>query len=597
MLQRNKSFQLLKQRQLIILEGQKQSQKSLALGSFSRIITRVQHTYMSLAMLNIKKQSLFKRNQQMLYDQTLENFSDLMSDILRQRFYDAFSTLKQNQILKSHQRQLLIRTLLKMRGKAFKHYFLQWKKYCINLKEEIAQTEKLQSLRSKHLRQIIWKQQLRSKSLQFNKWSKIVKQVFAKEKVQLTIRAMAAATKILDLFSHYSMVRQSIVKWKNLCQSQDQQQLGFQLLSNLFLKKMKLNFRSIKSQIKRRKKVNKSNKVKAILLSHVLEKIQRNKYHAVMQAFLGNQLTKQNEVLRTKISQKKNEIHNQIVLLTEKDSKIRKQEAYLNMKEQKILEQEKETIPKVSVDISTNQSKRNDQMPLQRDKNRVSNPAYQSLGQLQGLNYGKENAQKSVSLSSQAVTTNTDRTQYQIQQQQQQNLIQQQQRTAANGQIDQVQLKLYRVALTQLSERFNHIRVEQNLAFSFRKIKEFSIRDRQREGGQILYDFVTRKQLSEALIKWLRSVYQEEIFLQQSIEVNREKKLLRAILIAEGSMKKDEVMLMKAFQEWKRIEYQMVLEGLKKYSATLEKNALSNIPQKQNYQGFMTKISEKRYYK
>jgi hypothetical protein len=29
---------------------------------------------------------------------------------------------------------------------------------------------------------------------------------------------------------------------------------------------------------------------------------------------------------------------------------------------------------------------------------------------------------------------------------------------------------------------------------------------------------------------------------------------------------------MKAFKEWKRMEYQMVLEGLKKYSATLERN-------------------------
>jgi hypothetical protein len=30
-------------------------------------------------------------------------------------------------------------------------------------------------------------------------------------------------------------------------------------------------------------------------------------------------------------------------------------------------------------------------------------------------------------------------------------------------------------------------------------------------------------------------------------------------------------MVMRAFKEWKRMEYQMVLEGLKKYSATLDK--------------------------
>jgi hypothetical protein len=30
-------------------------------------------------------------------------------------------------------------------------------------------------------------------------------------------------------------------------------------------------------------------------------------------------------------------------------------------------------------------------------------------------------------------------------------------------------------------------------------------------------------------------------------------------------------MVMRAFKEWKRLEYQMVLEGLRKYSATLER--------------------------
>lgn len=46
-------------------------------------------------------------------------------------------------------------------------------------------------------------------------------------------------------------------------------------------------------------------------------------------------------------------------------------------------------------------------------------------------------------------------------------------------------------------------------------------------------------------------------------------------MIVERSQTKDEVLLLKAFKEWKRIEYQMVLEGLKKYSATLERNVVS----------------------
>lgn len=41
----------------------------------------------------------------------------------------------------------------------------------------------------------------------------------------------------------------------------------------------------------------------------------------------------QTEAEKQKLKQKKKEIHNQIVLLSEKDSKIRKQEAFLGMKE------------------------------------------------------------------------------------------------------------------------------------------------------------------------------------------------------------------------------------------------------------------------
>lgn len=46
-------------------------------------------------------------------------------------------------------------------------------------------------------------------------------------------------------------------------------------------------------------------------------------------------------------------------------------------------------------------------------------------------------------------------------------------------------------------------------------------------------------------------------------------------MIVEKSATKDEVLVLKAFKEWKRMEYQMVLEGLKKYSQTLERNGSS----------------------
>lgn len=81
------------------------------------------------------------------------------------------------------------------------------------------------------------------------------------------------------------------------------------------------------------------------------------------------------------------------------------------------------------------------------------------------------------------------------------------------------------------------------------------MRDQQNEGIQILVDCYSRKVLSECLIKWLKAVYCEEIMMQESLEIMRERKLLKAIFIVEKSQKKDEVLLLKAFKEWKRMEY------------------------------------------
>lgn len=42
-------------------------------------------------------------------------------------------------------------------------------------------------------------------------------------------------------------------------------------------------------------------------------------------------------------------------------------------------------------------------------------------------------------------------------------------------------------------------------------------------------------------------------------------------------------MLIRAFKEWKRIDYQIVLEGLKKYSATLDKNITRTFHTKKSF--------------
>lgn len=59
--------------------------------------------------------------------------------------------------------------------------------------------------------------------------------------------------------------------------------------------------------------------------------------------------------------------------------------------------------------------------------------------------------------------------------------------------------------------------------------------------------------------------------MQESLETNKLQKLMNAIEVGDRCRWKEEVVLLKAFKEWKRLEYQFVLDGLKNYSATLDK--------------------------
>ena len=95
--------------------------------------------------------------------------------------------------------------------------------------------------------------------------------------------------------------------------------------------------------------------------------------------------------------------------------------------------------------------------------------------------------------------------------------------SVASLQADNVQAKLFRVAINQLFEKIAIVFAQRRLGTSFQRLKKFVSADRQREGAQILADFTSRKVLSEALIQWLKSIYQEEIIMQQSLEVTRER--------------------------------------------------------------------------
>ena len=107
--------------------------------------------------------------------------------------------------------------------------------------------------------------------------------------------------------------------------------------------------------------------------------------------------------------------------------------------------------------------------------------------------------------------------------------------------------------------------------------------DIKREGAKKLRDFMMRKILSKCLIQWLKSIYEEEILMQESLDNRRMYKLHRAVLIVEKHKRKDEVMLMRAFKEWKRLELQIVLDSLKQYSAALEKNSTRMFPSKRRF--------------
>lgn len=79
--------------------------------------------------------------------------------------------------------------------------------------------------------------------------------------------------------------------------------------------------------------------------------------------------------------------------------------------------------------------------------------------------------------------------------------------------IDSMQSKLFRVASTQLAEKLTQIYKEERLKVALDRLKSYAAQDRKREGAKMLLDLTSRKLISEALIKWLKAVYFEEIMI------------------------------------------------------------------------------------
>ncbi|TNV83860.1 hypothetical protein FGO68_gene6539 [Halteria grandinella] len=136
--------------------------------------------------------------------------------------------------------------------------------------------------------------------------------------------------------------------------------------------------------------------------------------------------------------------------------------------------------------------------------------------------------------------------------------------------VEHMHRKLHRLAASQLLDKLTTLHYTHSLKPAFTAISHHAKQQRHREGAQLLVDWASRRLVTKALVQWLRTAYEEEITLQESLEAMRGQKLMRAIYIGERSTQKDEVLLIRMFREWKRQGYEMVLEGLKKYSQTLD---------------------------
>lgn len=55
------------------------------------------------------------------------------------------------------------------------------------------------------------------------------------------------------------------------------------------------------------------------------------------------------------------------------------------------------------------------------------------------------------------------------------------------------------------------------------RMKVLLVSDSHKEGAEIMVQFVSRRLLSDALVQWLKSVYYDEIIIQESFEATREK--------------------------------------------------------------------------
>jgi hypothetical protein len=141
----------------------------------------------------------------------------------------------------------------------------------------------------------------KAKALAFNQWQSSTKLAITNEKVALTIRTMAAASRICELFTQHCRVKKYLLFWRERCHQREAIALGLQIVSTIAKRKLKTALKLIHKQALRRRQAKKSHKVKAMLMAQLISKLLKTKYHLAFSAISTKYLVISTEAEKQKL--------------------------------------------------------------------------------------------------------------------------------------------------------------------------------------------------------------------------------------------------------------------------------------------------------
>jgi len=109
----------------------------------------------------------------------------------------------------------------------------------------------------------------------------------------------------------------------------------------------------------------------------------------------------------------------------------------------------------------------------------------------------------------------------------------------------------------------------------FDRMREYAWGNKHRQGARMMIDIIHKKLAMLTLIKWIRCVYSQELLNYEGVEDDDERlkqvKLMRALQIVGACDEEEDVQVLKAFTDWKRLDYRKYLECIQDYRDTLHK--------------------------